>query len=332
MIESRLLTVRSALLSQVGARFVVLATTANVHNPAFYIGSLRQGEGYAAANFIFRSTERLADVITAFDGEVDAFLVDVEIKNELRDLPEQAQRLIKHSACLHIKPNDMTVDALDAWLTLMRPSLINKRALIVGSGNIGGKMALRLAERGVCVELVGRNPERTRSITAGLMAVMRGAGRIEASTVAVDTWQPTLPPDIILGCTPGTAGISATMVESAHEQALLIDVGNGTFSASAIAIASQRRLATYCLSPEAGFAAWVTANTFAQKQLRRMTRLELPSGVAVVGPGVLGRYGDIIVDDPNGWSRVIAVCNGSGDTLAPDVAAPFLAKIEHKNL
>lgn len=328
MSKDTLAAIRRTLLDQEGARFVVLATTANVHNPTFYVGGLRRGAGYAAANFIFRSTEQLADVVTAFDGLVDAFLIDVEIKNELQDLPEQASCLIRHSACLHVKPNDMTVEALDIWLTLMRPSLVGAEALIVGAGNLGGKLALRLAERGARVELVGRHPEKTRQIAAGLMAIMRGAGRISASPNGVGDWQPTSLLDLVLGCTPGTPGISAAMVDYAREGALLVDVGNGTLTTEALTCAARRSLQTYCLSPEAGFAAWVAAHAFACQQLRHMTRRELPYGVAVIGPGVIGRYGDVIVDDPQGWSRVIGVCNGSGDTLPAEAAAPFLAKLE----
>ena len=43
------------LLSQTGKHYVVLATTANVNNPDFYVGGLRVGSGFAAANFIFGS-------------------------------------------------------------------------------------------------------------------------------------------------------------------------------------------------------------------------------------------------------------------------------------
>lgn len=332
MAEDRLAAVRRDLFAQAGARFVVLATTANVRNAPFYVGGLRRGSGYAAANFIFRSVDRLADVVAAFDGQVDAFLIDVEVKNELCDLPAQAARLIRHSPCLQVKPNDMTVEALDMWLTLMRPTLEGASALIVGSGNLGGKLALKLAERGARVELVGRHTEKVRRIASGLMAISRGRGRIEPSAYTPDQWCPSGPVDVVLGCTPGVAGVSVAMVEHADAGALLIDVGNGTLSAEALECAARRQLAIYCLSPEAGFAAWVAAHGFAVQQLRRMTRRELPDGAAVVGPGVLGRYGDIIVDDPNGWSRVIGVCNGAGDTLPPEAADPFLAKLETHRL
>ena len=169
--------IEKELLSTKGRRYVILATTANQNNPPFYVGGLRQGLGVAAANFIFTSSDLISDVISRFDGAIDAFLIDTEIKNAFYDLEEQAIKLIQDTPIVCIKPNDMTVMGLDLWLSLLVPGFRGKSALIVGSGNIGSKIALLLAERGAEVMLLGRDMRRLEKIVAGLAEICRGHGR-----------------------------------------------------------------------------------------------------------------------------------------------------------
>ena len=320
--------IKKSLLEIEGDHFVVLATTANINNPDFYIGGIRCGSGYAAANFIFRTTEELNNVVQAFDGLIDAFLVDIEVKNELCDLYDQVNALVKKSHVYHVKPNDMTVIALDMWITLMRSSIVWLNVLVVGAVNLGSKIALKLAERGANVILVGRKIDKITKISDGLSEILRGNGSIKAY-VNNELYKLAnkVTFNVILGCTPGVPVIDSLLVQNCSVKPLLIDVGNGTFTDDALMHATEHDLELYCLTPYAGFSAWIAAFYYARGQIDCMIRRDLGAGLAVVGPGVIGKYGDVIVNNPNKWDRVIGVCNGKGDLLSGEKAVIYMNKI-----
>ena len=315
--------IEAELFSSSGKHYVILATTANVNNPSFYVGSLRHGYGIAAANLIFAAPDFLPEVINRFDGRIEAFLIDTEIKNSFEDLEVQAEKLIRKTPIVHIKPNDMTITALDLWLTLLLPTMRGMSTLIVGTGNIGAKIALILAERGAEVRLFDRDTAKLERIIFGLNEIKRGHGHLKLA----DIDKPAIGANVILGCTPGISAITSSMINQAAKDSIVIDVGNGTLFPEAIETANHRDIRVFCLSPEAGFIGWILALAHAREQINNMKRRIYPNGIAVIGPGVLGAYGEIIVDNPDNWHRILGVCDGQGDILLPEIGSSFIQKL-----
>lgn len=314
--------VEKELMAAQGKRYVSLATTANRNNPPFYVGALRQGSGVNVANFIFAAPDMLSEVIARFDGRIDAFLLDTEVKNSLTDMEERAEKLIQKTPIVRIKPNDITVMALDLWIALLVPIIQGVSILVVGAGNIGSKIALVLAERGAMVKLLDQDAAKLDRIVSGLNEIKRGHGSIDTT----DENNPAIGSSIILGCTPGVSAVTAAMIKQAGNDCIVIDVGNGTLFPEAIESAHRRGLRVFCLSPEAGFIGWLIALTHATEQINHMKRRIFSNGVSAIGPGMLGTYGEIILDNPDNWNRVLGVCNGKGDVLQYDDASAFIQK------
>lgn len=311
------------LFGATGKRYVALATTANRNNPPFYAGAIRKGSGVVAANFIFAAPHMLADVVARFDGRIEAFLIDTEVKSALDDLEARAEKLIQKTPIVRIKPNDMTVTALDLLLGILVPPMRRTVVLIVGAGNIGSKVALLLAERGAEARLVGRDTGRVERIISGLAEIIRGHGHV---TLA-DSAKPAAGASVILGCTPGIPAVTASMINQSTANSVVIDVGNGTLFPDAVEAAKERGTRIFCLSPEAGFIGWVIAYAHATAQAECMKRRVLTGGATVVGPGVFGSYGDVLVDNPEKWQRIIGVCDGRGDVLPSDEAEGFIRQL-----
>ena len=320
-------SISAQLSSFPGTRYTILSTTSNIHNPPLYIASTRQTSSFIVSKFVFSQASSVEAVIAELDGTVDAFLVDVEVKNNFTDLFASASRLVSQSPVIPIKPNDMTVDSLDTWLSILYPTLHDINILISGLGNIGLKSALRLSERGAHVFLHSRSHQKENLMSSTLSLIKRGSG-------SISSYQTTLSAnsgvvfDTYIGCTPGVPFITRHQLRSSTHDSILIDVGNGTFTDDALAFAHEQQLRILCLTPDVGFDAWLASFHSARHQLSNISSQVHPSGLRLITPGILGCLGDIVVDDPRDFTTIIGVANGRGDFLDPEDSLSFTAKLQ----
>lgn len=314
------------LASYDGECVLCLATTANVNNPPVLIGSLREADGILAGNLILRHAATLPEIVKCFDGLVSRFFIDCEVKAGI-DLAAAALELISPNRRHFFKPNDFTVEAADEWVAQRIPILKGARVAIVGAGNIGAKLALRLAERGGEVQLVGRRIGTLEATVQGLNAILRGSGAVIACSSIEEACTRA---QVIVGCTAGAAAIDTAALEIS-DASLFLDVGNGCFTRGAIAAAQERGLLLEVLSPIAGWEGFLRRYAATSKLQQGLGRRQLDSGMWIVSRGVMGATGDVLVDDISQPARVIGVCNGMGDLLYGEDALERIKTVE-KNL
>lgn len=323
MSNSELDKLYARLVLHDGERMLCLATTANVNNPPLLVGSARLADSALAGNLILRDAALLPALVDRFDDVVSMFFVDCEVKANV-DLAVFARAAIAPQKLHFFKPNDFTLEAADEWIAQRMPNLIGARTAVIGAGNIGAKLALRLAERGCKVKLVGRRTKLLEDIVRGLNAIMRGAGSIVAST---DIGAACADVRLIVGCTPGTPAVDAEVLAAAGNT-LLLDVGNGCFSPEAIAAAQGRGLMIEVLSPTAGWEGFMRRYLATRKLQQGLGRRHLDNGIWIVSRGVMGSSGDVLVDEVSRPSRVIGICNGSGDLLYDEEAMQRVKYVE----
>ncbi|PTC01514.1 hypothetical protein C9975_01740 [Thalassospira xiamenensis] len=294
-----------------GTRLLCLATTANINNPAVLVGSPRISGEVLAGNLILRETNSFHDFVQKFDSVVDCFFVDCERKSGV-SLVERARSIIHPDRLHFFKPNDFTVEAADEWIAGRITDLTRTRSAIIGAGNIGSKLALRLAERGSDVNLVGKNPKVLQEVAQGLSHIVRGEGTITPCVSILDACKDA---NVIVGCTQGLPVIDEDAI-SVSAPSILLDVGNGCFSSSAISAAQRNQLMIEVLSPAAGWEGALHRYITTRELQRGMGRRKLrDSEVWIVSRGILGHEGDVLVDSISNPTHVIGVCNGSGDLL-----------------
>jgi hypothetical protein len=306
-----------------GECVLCLATTANVNNPPILVGSMRLADNILAGNLILRKIDSLPEIIKRFDGLVSRFFIDCEVKAGI-DLGAVALELIPANRRHFFKPNDFTVEAADEWVAQRMPNLEGARVVIVGAGNIGAKLALRLAERGSEVRLVGRKITILEAMVEGLNAIRRGSGVVVACSSIAEACAGA---DVVVGCTPGTAAIDTRAVESS-QASLLLDIGNGCFTRGAIAAAQERGLSLEVLSPTAGWEGYLRRYVATRKLQQGLGRRQLGSGVWIVSRGIMGASGDVLVDDISQPAKVLGVCNGMGDLLYGEGAMQRIKSVE----
>ena len=83
-------------------------------------------------------------------------------------LSDAVKEVIKKSVFISYKSNDLTVDAADAFISeYYSKDLVGvggRKVAIIGTGNIGSKLAQKLVERGSNVYLYRRNKDKLNLI------------------------------------------------------------------------------------------------------------------------------------------------------------------------
>lgn len=319
MLEKRL----KAILKEVTQRaaiakklvFFSIANTANVNNAPILFPAIRETEEVICGNVLITSLDQAKQIAALIDGFVDSVLIDVETKLPgLEGVETWMRKHLKKSKLLAFKPNDFTVESLDALLAEIASPLRGKKIAIIGAGNIGSKAALKLVEHGADVIITRRNEKVLKKIVEGLNAIKQKYEKAKVMGIP-NSLKASLDADIIVGATPGVAVITKEMVQAMKPSGFIIDVGNGTLFDEAIRFANQSDIKILCLSMKPGFDGALKTILETQKVVQRIKRRSA-GDFAMISGGILGKTGDIIVDDAEKPTRVLAIADGKGDVMA----------------
>ena len=304
--------IKKEILSSPKEKLLCISTTSNLNNPPVFIGSIRETEAPIAGNIIIRDISVADEIITCFDGAIDYFLIDCEIKNEVKNLESIFLEKIKKSKIFIYKPNDFTVESLDILLSVIYKSLRNRKVLVIGAGNIGSKIALKICERGAEVFIYDKNFKKSSTIALGLNLIKRSDKIIKAVEQVGEVINDT---DLLLGCTPGIPAINKQMMENLNKEVKIIDIGNGTIDTEAIIFAQGKNMEILSLSSLGGYIGMINNWLFQRKMFnKKRNRIIGPNDLITIG--VFGKRGDIIVDDVDNPKKLIGVCDGKGDILS----------------
>lgn len=159
-------------LSPYKLRAITISSTAKRNSANFAVLPRRFANDTAVASFLVHEEKYLQTVVQFFDGKVEFIYVDVEQKQAI-DLFKHAKSFVRKSKLVAVKPNDVTLEACDLLLRdQFQDDLVGKNIIILGTGNLASKMALRAAERQANVYLHGRTQEKTATIMAGLNSIL----------------------------------------------------------------------------------------------------------------------------------------------------------------
>jgi hypothetical protein len=259
-------------------------------------------ETEAAARQVFGALDRPGRVLA----------VDVERKQDV-DLMAVARETVRSATLVPTKPNDATVRSLDVLLThVLGPDLSGIPAGVYGTGNLALKSSLLLAERGAALRVAGRDRSAVLRTVDAVAAVLPAfttqhpapladddrlallVTAVSASNVVGPDWADRLAPGAVV-VDAGIDNVSPAFCEAAHAlgaRVLRLDT---------------RAAEAQVLWPAPGF----FDGTFGDGTV---------DGVRVVAGGVVGRRGDVVVDDRSRPSRVIGVASGSGGLVPhPDL-------------
>ena len=310
------ITVRRAKQGRKISMFSI-ATTSNVNNKEILFPSIRETDKTICGNILLNSERYLEEIIKEIDGVVEVILVDVETKvPNVVDLELKVRNLVKKSKIFTFRPNDLTVDAADVLIAQLKSPLNDKKIAIIGGGNVGSKLALKLVERGANVYLTRRNKIKLKKIVEGLNATKSDyiKSKVYCTTQSLKASENA---DILIGATPGIAAVTTDMIRNLKPDGLVIDVGNGTIFPEAVEEAKRRDIKVLCLFMKPGYDGTLET-IFQTEELIQNQKSKNLGNFSIISGGILGKRGDIIVDNVDNPTKILAIADGRGDVI-PDV-------------
>jgi hypothetical protein len=291
--------------------------TANRRNPPLFFSGMRDTADSAGVSAVLGEARWGLPVVQAVDGIVDFILLDIEGKTQgWAEVTRQILSGSWKSRLLTYHPNDLTARAADALLAQLGVHPGERPVAVVGAGHVGARIAQRLVERGHAVRLWRRDASALRA-TVEAVNSLRGphaAGRAMAATSVAEA---AAGARAVLGCAAGMAVLGPEAIQGLADDAIVLDVGNGTVAPEAIAAAAARGLTLLCLNFRSAYEGEVAILLRTRDLVERQIGRRRIGEVTVISGGVLGRRGDVIVDNYARPTQIYGIADGKGDVVIP---------------
>ena len=314
----------------------IFGNTSKSNNVDFYVTPIREFNTVIIFGAIIYDINTAKKIAKKIDGLVNYVFVDSEKKIKKKDIKKHFPNIersikenIKKSIFLTYKGNDLTVESVDLFLSNNYKDdvkgLGSKKIAILGAGNLGFKIALKLVERGSRVVINRRNLEKLKILSQAINFV-KPVSTIERVSFTKDVYKASKNADVIIGATNGVPIIDRKILEIASKNVIVIDVGKGTINDEAINYALKKNIILYRLDVTAALAGVVESNLYYVNVYKKTIGKKIINGEKIVSGGLLAEKNDIIVDNIHSPKKIIGISNGKGDIES------FVTKSDHNRI
>jgi len=302
----------------------LIGNTSKSNVKQFYLTPLREFNTIILFGAIIYNDKIASQISHLVDGKVDYVFVDSEKKirkskvfiGTFANIERIVRENIKKSNLMTYKGNDMTVEALDLLLSNKTKDEIRglggKKISILGAGNLGCKIALKLLERGAKVVLYRRDIKKLKTITKALNIIKPESTRQKVKYFS-DIYKVTKNAEVIIGSTYGVPIINKKMLVNGNKNLIIIDVGKGTIKKEAIKFAHEKKISIYRLDITAALSGMIESNLYFNNFLSKSIGVRLIGKQKIVSGGILAEKDDIVVDNINNPKKIYGLSNGRGD-------------------
>ena len=274
---------------------------------------------------------------------VDHILVDAEQKINLKfdfredllihmgihlsDIQKQAIRQESHgnisrvlravlmpNKIIDYKPNDLTVEAVWNLLSVRLNGFSGKTIAIIGCGNIGFKLALKLVESGADVTIFRRDDKKAL-LMADSINIAKPVSCLASARNVKSAMEASASCDVLIGASSGNeAVITWSMIEQMPKTSFIVDIGKGNIDHSTVKKALEDGIEVMRGDITTSLYGFISSvQQMKDLVTNKMGRIETSSNTSIVSGGLLGKDGDVIVDNVNCPTVIYGVADGLGN-------------------
>lgn len=303
-----------------------IGNTRKINSTGLYFSPLRKTSKLIAGSAIVYDVSQAVAVARAVDGRVDYVLIDTEKKisselygtDNVGNVERAVRETIKKARVLTYKGNDLTVDSIENLIVQILSTyprgLSGKKAAIIGAGNVGSKLALKLVERGMDVSLMRRNKVKLAAIVTALN-IIKPPETIAKVSAGEDNLSSAQDADLLVGLTQGTPVITMAMIDVLAPGAVMLDGGKGCCEPEAIGRALEKNIPIYRADIRPGFEGHMSMALETERIVEYALGRTVFDGVPVVSGGLLAGPNEVVVDSISDPHAIFGIANGLGDFI-----------------
>lgn len=292
---------------------IMISTTAK-HNEGFMLLPRRNIKNMNISGFIINDSQIAKEVITFFDGKVDYIYIDVERKQHI-NLFNIANNYIRKSKLVTVKPNDMTLESCDLLIrSYFTDNLYNKKVIVIGTGNLSSKIAVRLAERQAEVFIMGRIQEKESDSARALNLFLP---KYSTPIQPFQKFSNKYKADLIVSFISGKLENEGRLHPIISENSFIIDGGINNFSKAFVRNGLSQGVIITRLDTRIALPYQIISQMdYTKNFFKEVFGSKDVHGVEIVSGGVIGNEGAVIVDNIKQPSQIIGIADGSGGVKA----------------
>ena len=297
----------------------------------FYLTPIRSSNRIVYTGAIVRNVETALKLVKIVDSKVAYIFVDSEKKvsqsnygtDDAGNIEKAVAKSDISATLLTYKGNDLAVQAADTLLRVLTPNLTGAKIVIAGVGNIGMKLALSLLERGNSVHLYSQDSSHAAEVS-NLLNKLKLRTTLSSAFHAKTLIDATRDAQVLIATSNkkkfiGLEHISVMKSMINTSRPLLIDVGKGCFKDE---ISDERNVVMRVdvgdeLSSEID--SLITQFEFQNSS----PKLRTVGDTRFVVRGIVGKKGDVVVDNLPIPSTVLGKCDGDGNLSLVSEAEVF---------
>lgn len=294
-----------------------------------YLTPMRITQDFILSGCVVFSQEQILDLLKKIDGKIDFVLADAEkkilscsaepdytlIKTNERDdsktISNISREYLLRTKVYEFKPNDLTVNAAWSFLSQRLDSISNSRVIIIGAGNIGSKLALKLAECGADVKISRRNTAKAGFITKGLNLI-KPENTGSKISISSDIISDASDANVLIGTSDGVPVINKKLVQKLKPDCLIVDLGKNTLTRGAVDQAFKSSMSLYRTDVTPALEAFVYELLRTREILKYTCGRKDMGFFNIVGGGFFGSAGDVVVDCITRPTQIFGVAKGNG--------------------
>ena len=302
---------------------VFLGNTVQKEKATFYITPIRENKKFVFCSVILFNDFVANKVAKMMDGHINYILVDTEKKIQTKNtnlglvnIERPIKETIKKSKLRVYKANDLSILSTETLINYYflndKRGLSGKKAIIIGAGNIGFKLALKFVENGASTYLIRRNKKFLKNIIQTIN-IIKPKGTV-ANAYFLDKIPNDLTNfDIIIGSSDKKNLIKKKHVININNKKLFIDLGKGTFSKDCIEFLLNKKNNIFRLDATSSYFSYLDNMIYTESIYKKDTYINKINNYNFVSQGILGKKDDIIVDDAKKPKKIFGVCDGKGN-------------------